>query len=161
MTPGYLNNEDANATSFTDDGWFRTGDLGWLDRDGHLHFAGRLKEVVKVNGITISPAEVEDFVARHPDVEDAFAFGWTSTSGDEQLCCAVVLAARQDTDEEQLSDSLTQWLRQRISSYKVPSRFVFLDADKVPTTSTGKVSKRLIGEQFIDPQIQKAKSCAK
>jgi len=161
VTPGYLNNEDANAASFTDDGWFRTGDLGWLDSDRHLHFAGRLKEVVKVNGITISPAEVEDFVARHPDVEDAFAFGWTSVSGDEQLCCAIVLAARHDADAEQWSDALRQWLRQRISSYKVPSRFVFLDADKVPTTPTGKVSKRLIGEQFIDPQIQEAKSCAK
>ncbi|WP_100246271.1 class I adenylate-forming enzyme family protein [Rhodococcus ruber] len=161
VTPGYLDNDDANAASFTADGWFRTGDLGWLDSYGRLHFAGRLKEVVKINGITISPAEVEDFVAQHPDVEDAYAFGWTNAVGDEQLCCAVVLSTRKEASDEQVAATLTHWLRQRISSYKVPSSFVFLDAEKVPTTATGKISKRLIGEQFIEPQIQKAKSCAK
>lgn len=160
VTPGYLDNDAANAASFTADGWLRTGDLGWLDEHRRLHFAGRLKEIVKVNGITISPAEVEDFVAQHPDVEDAFAFGWTNASGDEQLCCAIVFTARRHATDGQLSDELTRWLRERISSYKVPARFVFLDAEKVPTTSTGKVSKRLIGEQFIDPENQKATTCA-
>jgi fatty-acyl-CoA synthase len=161
VTPGYLDNDEANAASFTTDGWFRTGDLGWLDSDGRLHFAGRLKEVAKINGITVSPAEVEDFVAQHPDVEDAYVFGWASGSGDEQLCCAVVFATRPDSSDDQLAATLTQWLRQRISSYKIPTSFVFLDAEKVPTTSTGKINKRLIGEQFIDPQMQKAESCVK
>ena len=149
-TPGYLDNEEANAQAFTADGWFRTGDLGWLDEAGRLHFAGRLKEVVKINGITISPAEVEDYVAEHPDVSEAYAFGWpTAERGEEELWCAVVLGGRSALGPNEVDETLRSWLRARISSYKVPSHFVVLDSDEVPLTATGKVSKRLIGEQFV------------
>ncbi|MBM9464402.1 acyl--CoA ligase [Aeromicrobium sp. YIM 150415] len=149
-TPGYLDNDEANAQAFTADGWFRTGDLGWIDEAGRLHFAGRLKEVVKINGITISPAEVEDYVTEHPDVSQAYAFGWpTAERGEEELWCAVVLDDRSAMSPAEVDGSLRSWLRARISSYKVPSHFVVLDGAEVPLTATGKVSKRLIGEQFV------------
>ena len=148
-TPGYLNNDEANAASFTSDGWFRTGDLGWIDYEQRLHFAGRVKEVVKINGITISPAEVEAFITEHPNVEDAFVFGWPIDDTEEKLCCAVVLNSSDRRTDGEVGQWLGHWLRERISSYKVPVRFVVIEEGKVPMTATGKISKRLIGEQFI------------
>jgi HIP---CoA ligase len=149
VTTGYLNDAVANAKAFTADGWFRTGDLGWLDLKGQLHFSGRLKEVLKVNGITISPAEVENVIMGHPDIDQVFAFGWKLPDQDEEsLCCAVVLrpgvAPPGDVQTE-----LRNWMRERVSSYKVPSLVLLIPADGIPTTTTGKVSKRLIGERFI------------
>ena len=148
VTPGYLDDDTANAAAFTADGWFRTGDLGWLDHDGRLHFAGRLKEIIKVHGITVSPAEVEEFVLQHPAVEQAYAFGWP-LDGTEVLSCGVVLdqpgsRAGLDVDLE-----LRTWLKERISSYKVPARFAVLTEETLPRTGTGKVSKRLIGEKYF------------
>lgn len=150
VTPGYLDDDVANSSSFSADGWFRTGDLGWIDNDGRLHFAGRLKEVLKINGITISPAEVEGFVESHPWVDEAYAFGWTLESDSEQtLCCAVVLSGKAG-DSEGAESMLRSWLRERVSSYKVPGLFVVMAPGEVPLTATGKVSKRLIGERHVD-----------
>lgn len=150
ITPGYLDDPASNEKAFTDDGWFRTGDLGWIDPVGQLHFAGRLKEVVKVNGITISPAEVETYVMEHPAVDQAYAFGWrTGDLINEVLCCAVVLAPGANKNAERIERELRDWMRERVSSYKVPTSFVVLSADAVPLTATGKVNKRVIGETFL------------
>lgn len=151
VTPGYLDDDAANAASFSKDGWFRTGDLGWIDNEGRLHFSGRLKEVLKINGITISPAEVEGFVESHPWVDEAYAFGWTVYSASEEtLCCAVVLGEAAPLDAEGAKAELKDWLRERVSSYKVPGVFVVISPGEVPLTATGKVSKRLIGERHVD-----------
>jgi acyl-CoA synthetase (AMP-forming)/AMP-acid ligase II len=150
ITPGYLDDPEVNHRTFTDDGWFRTGDLGWLDGERRLHFAGRLKEVIKVNGITVSPAEVEAFVMEHPLVDQAYALGWPVTGPmDEALCCGVVLVPRIGVADDDAEAAIRQWLRERVSSYKVPRLFVFMTSDSVPLTATGKVNKRLIGELFI------------
>ncbi len=153
VTTGYLDDPASNEKGFTADGWFRTGDLGWFDARARLHFAGRLKEVVKVNGITVSPAEVEAVLLGHDDVEQAWAFGWPSAEdGEERLCCAVVL--RETRSEAEVHDELRSWMRQRISSYKVPELFVVLRENEIPTTATGKVSKRLIGERFVEGVVR-------
>lgn len=152
VTPGYLDDPIANAAAFTEDGWFRTGDLGWIDNHGRLHFSGRLKEVLKIKGITISPAEIEDFVMSHPMVEEAYAFGWTvGDTGEQTLCCGVVLRADAPINPDAAKEQIRVWLKERISSYKVPEIFVVMPPGGVPLTGTGKVSKRLIGEQFIRP----------
>lgn len=152
ITPGYLDDPASNEKAFTADGWFRTGDLGWIDPEGRLHFAGRLKEVVKVNGITVAPAEVETYVMEHPAVDQAYAFGWrTGDAMNEVLCCAVVLAPDVDQDAEHIEREIRNWMREHVSSYKVPASFVFLSADAVPLTATGKVNKRVIGETFLLP----------
>lgn len=151
VTPGYLDDDAANAASFTPDGWFRTGDLGWIDTEGRLHFAGRLKEVLKINGITISPAEVEGYVESHPWVDEAYAFGWSlGSASEETLCCAVVVGKAAPLDAESATAQLRVWLRERVSSYKVPGLFVVIEPGEVPLTATGKVSKRLIGERYVD-----------
>ncbi len=151
ITPGYLDNPQSNDEAFTSDGWFRSGDLGWFDGDGRLHYGGRIKEVVKIRSITISPAEVETFVCTHPDVDQAYVFGWPAADGTEQLACGVVVKPGVCMGAD-FEAELRNWLRERLSSYKVPSVFVFLGSTEVPLTATGKVNKRLIGEQFLAKQ---------
>ena len=150
VTTGYLDDPDSNASGFSTAGWFRTGDLGWLDDAGQLHFSGRLKEVVKVNGITISPAEVEAVIMGHPDIDQVYAFGWKLPDQEEEsLCCAVVFRSGVAGPAGEVQTELRSWMRERVSSYKVPELFLVIPTDGVPTTDTGKVSKRLIGERFI------------
>ena len=86
----------------------------------------------------------------HPDVDQAYAFGWRlGGGGEESLCCAVVLRTDHDRASPVNERDLSEWMRERISSYKIKARFVLLGPQQVPTTSTGKVSKRLIGERFV------------
>ena len=73
MFAGYDSNPEANAEAFVD-GWFRTGDEGWLDEDGYLFLRGRTKEIINRGGEKVSPAEVEEALLRHPDVEQAASF---------------------------------------------------------------------------------------
>ena len=71
---GYANNPEANAKSFTD-GWFRTGDQGFLDADGYLSLVGRLKEMINRGGEKIAPREIDEVLLQHPAVAEAVAFG--------------------------------------------------------------------------------------
>ncbi|WP_033288587.1 class I adenylate-forming enzyme family protein [Amycolatopsis jejuensis] len=153
VTQGYFNDPESNLRSFTADGWFRTGDMGRIDEQGRLIYSGRLKEIVKVNGITVSPAEVEAVLGDSPVVEDVHAFGWILPGrDDETLCCAVV--PRRGQEPGRLETELRAWLRSRVASYKIPGAFVFLAADQLPMTDSGKVNKRLIGETYFAGSAQ-------
>src|SRR5207249_3785270 len=93
---GYENNPEANANAFVD-GWFRTGDEGYLSPDGYLHLTARLKELINRGGEKIAPREVEEVLAAHPSVSDAVVFGVPHAIWGEEVSAAVVLNG--DTDE--------------------------------------------------------------
>jgi fatty-acyl-CoA synthase len=137
---GYLDSPDLDSVAFSPGGWFRTGDLGWLDADARLHFVGRRKELMKIKGINIAPAEVEDILAAHATVDQVYVLGVPDADGDEQMACVVVPRTPVE-DEQILVASLTAHVRGRAASYKVPSRFVVMDGAQLPLTDTGKVSK--------------------
>ena len=87
---GYENNPEANATSFFD-GWFRTGDQGFLDADGYLTLTGRLKELINRGGEKISPREIDEVLLAHPAVAEAVCFGVPHPTWGEEVAAAVVL----------------------------------------------------------------------
>ena len=140
VTPGYLNNPQANADSFFD-GWFRTGDRGSLDADGYLRLEGRIKEMILRGGENISPHEIEDVLRAHPAVADAVCFGVADEKYGERVGAAVELAG--EADERALSD----WCRERLAAFKVPEVIHVLDA--IPRTPTGKVQRKRIAEQLV------------
>ncbi|WP_344602735.1 class I adenylate-forming enzyme family protein [Sporichthya brevicatena] len=151
ITPGYLDAPDRtaaelNAEAFDADGWFRTGDLAWLDENDRLHFVGRSYELIKAKGINISPAEVESLLVGHQEVEEAFVFGVDTTTGDQEVGAVIVSAT---DDPERLTQDVIAWARERVSSYKVPRHVWILTADQLPLTPTGKVSKRLLRDQVL------------
>lgn len=143
VTPGYLGNPEANASSFFD-GWFRTGDQGVVDADGYLRLVGRIKEMILRGGENISPLEIEEILLAHPAVADAVAFGVADEKYGEEVEAAVALKG-EATDRD-----LVDHCKERLAAFKVPRRIHVLEA--IPRTPTGKVQRRrmpahLYGEQ--------------
>jgi acyl-CoA synthetase (AMP-forming)/AMP-acid ligase II len=141
VTPGYLNNPEANAAAFFD-GWFRTGDRGSFDADGYLRLEGRLKEMILRGGDNISPYEIEDVLLSHPAVADAVCFGIDDEKYGELVGAAVALDGEADERE------LTAYCRERLAPFKVPEVIHILDA--IPRTPTGKVQRKRVGEQLAE-----------
>ncbi|MFE4255886.1 class I adenylate-forming enzyme family protein [Streptomyces sp. NPDC056910] len=119
-SPGHLGQPDETAASFDPDGTFRTGDLGHLDADGELHFAGRASEMIRTGGINVSPLEVEEFLLTHDAVEEAMVVGVADPKADQVPIAFVRTTSPHDTDEAML----LAFCRDQIAAYKVPRRIV-------------------------------------
>ena len=137
MIDGYDNG--AGATSFQD-GWFRTGDLGYIDNDGFLFITGRLKEVINRGGEKIAPREVEEIMLAHPCVRDAALIGEPDPIYGQRPVAYVVLENHDGIDP---IPSIREHLARQISAYKLPARFVAIDM--LPRSQTGKIRRHLIG----------------
>jgi fatty-acyl-CoA synthase len=125
------------ATTFDGEGFFRTGDRGFLDDAGNLHVGGRIKDVIKTAGVNVAAAEVEAALARHPAVQTAHVVGVPDPVRGENIAALVVLrAGRTDT-----AAALRDFCRAELASYKVPRHVFVVDAAAVPRTGTGKVEK--------------------
>lgn len=140
-TPGYFNNPDETAKALRPGGFFDTGDLGSLDADGRMIFHSRLKDVIKSGGINVSPVEVEQLLAAHPDVRDAYVVG-ISDSAKGELIVAFVDAASSVSER-----SLREYVKERAASFKVPHHIFFRREEQLPRLASGKVAKyRLAAE---------------
>jgi fatty-acyl-CoA synthase len=138
ITPGYLGTDGLPERVTDDSGFFATGDLCSLDADGWLTFAARDSEMIKTAGINVSPAEVEAFLASHPDVAEVAVVG-----AEVEVRGQVVVAfVRLTPDAASTPDSLRAWCKDSIASYKAPSAVIAIDA--MPTTPTGKLSRRVL-----------------
>jgi oxalate---CoA ligase len=134
VTDGYENNATANAAAFVN-GWFRTGDQGWLDEDGYLRLTGRLKELINRGGEKISPLEVDEVLMDHPAVGQCLTFALPHDKLGEEVAAAVVLREGKSADERTLRD----FAATRLAPYKVPRKVVFLD--EIPKGATGKLQR--------------------
>jgi oxalate---CoA ligase len=141
VTSGYLNHPPGQSSNFVDD-WFRTGDLGYLDRDGFLFVTGRIKDLVNRGGEKISLAEVDEVLRAHPEIQDASAFPVPHPTLGEDIAAAIVLR-----EQASLSpDEIQRFARQHLSEFKVPRDIVFVR--ELPKNTTGKVQRRILSEQF-------------
>ncbi|HUR81981.1 MAG TPA: AMP-binding protein, partial [Thermoanaerobaculia bacterium] len=131
VSNGYWNNEAATREAYGDDGWFRTGDLARRDDEGFFYIAGRRKEMFISGGVNVYPAEIEAELVSHPLVSDAAVVAVPDETWGEVGVAFIVGTADEET--------LAQYLAQRIAKYKVPRRFVVIDA--LPRTPYGKVVK--------------------
>ena len=132
VVDGYENNPEANAAAFVD-GWFRTGDQGYLDDAGYLALTGRIKELINRGGEKISPLEIDDVLLRHPAVAEALAFAVPHPTLGEEVHAAVVLKA--EATERELRDHCARSL----ADFKVPRRIHVLEA--LPRGATGKLQR--------------------
>jgi cyclohexanecarboxylate-CoA ligase len=135
---GYLDAAET-AAAFTDDGWFRTGDVATLD-DGWLNIVGRIKDVIIRGGENISAAEVENVLEAHPDVQHAVAVGYPDERLGERVCAFVVASDSFDLD------ACRAWFEARgIARYKTPEQVVVVSV--FPTLPTGKPDRNALREQ--------------
>ena len=139
VTLGYHNNPSANEEAFTN-GWFRTGDQGFLDTDGTLTLTGRIKELINRGGEKISPLEVDSALLQHPSVAEAVCFGMPDTKYGEVVQAAVVLSG--DASE----DDIRSFCGGRLADFKVPDRVYLVES--LPRTATGKIQRRNVAAQF-------------
>ena len=138
---GYENNPDANAAAFTD-GWFRTGDEGYLDGDGYLFLTGRLKEQINRGGEKVSPLEVDESLLRHRSVAQAVTFAMPHPKLGEEVAAAVVAADGADVDERELR----RFVSRTLAAFKVPRRILVLD--ELPKGPTGKLQRIGLAERL-------------
>jgi acyl-CoA synthetase (AMP-forming)/AMP-acid ligase II len=138
---GYLNQPEATAAAITPEGWVRTGDLGHIDADGYLYLTDRLKELIKVKGFQVAPAELEALLRTHPQVADAAVIGRADERAGELPVGYVVARGALDCVE------LKSWLAQQVCEYKQLADVVLCDA--IPKTPSGKILRRVLRAQDL------------
>lgn len=139
---GYWNKPAETAQAFTD-GWFHSGDLGYVDRDGLVYVVDRLKDVIIRAGENVYCAEVEAAVCDCPGVADVAVIGLPHPSLGEEVVAVVALQPGSATD----ASAILTHAAGRLAAFKVPARVIFLDGE-LPRTATGKVLKRQLRDRF-------------
>ncbi|AJC23294.1 fatty-acid--CoA ligase [Pandoraea pulmonicola] len=143
---GYYNKPKETAQAFSDDGWLRTGDLGVIDAEGRMRMLGRLKDVFRVGGENVAPAEVEETLFTHPDVQLAQVVGVPDARLGEVPAAFVVLRPGAQVSAEALID----WCRARCANFKVPRYLRFVESfDGIGMTGSSKVQKNKLRDYAI------------
>ena len=140
---GYWNNEAATREAIDEARWMHTGDLATMDEDGYVNIVGRIKDMIIRGGENVYPREIEEFLYRHPDVSDVQVIGVPSARYGEEVMAWVRLREGATIT----GDELTQYCRGKISTFKIPRYWKFVDA--FPMTVTGKIQKFKMREDSI------------
>ncbi|GAC1648073.1 MAG: acyl-CoA synthetase [Herpetosiphon sp.] len=139
---GYWRQPEATAAAFTDDGWFRTGDLGHIGDDGYYTITGRAKELIISGGYNIYPREVEDVLQSCAGVAEVAVLGLSDPQWGEQVVAAIVRSDAALTQEQ-----VIHYCRERLASFKKPRRVEFVDS--LPRNALGKIQKHLLRDQLL------------
>jgi fatty-acyl-CoA synthase len=143
---GYRNNPEATAKAFTEDGWLKTGDLGELTAEGRLRMIGRLKDVFRVGGENVAPAEVEEVLLAHPAIESAQVVGVPDARLGEVACAYVTLKSGESVSEEKI----LSFVKERCANFRVPRYLKIVDDfESIGMTASGKVQKTKLREHAL------------
>lgn len=143
LMSGYLDAAEDTAAAFTDDGWLRTGDLGHIDANGNVVITGRLKDLIKVNALQVAPAEIEEALLAQPGISDAAVVGRPDERTGERPVAFVV------TDRDVDLDAITDALRRRLASYKVPTEIRVVE--QLPRSPSGKLLRGQLATGVVRP----------
>lgn len=135
QTEGYYKNEDETMKLLDQDGWVHSGDLGTVDEKGYYRITGRIKDLIIRGGENIAPAEIENFIYQHPDVQQVQVFGIPNEKLGEEVAAAIILKeGRTPTTED-----IMNFCKGQIASFKVPRKIIFVS--EFPVTTSGKIKK--------------------
>ena len=132
---GYHNKPEETAKVMTDDGYFKTGDVGYFDEDGHLFIVDRIKDMILVSGFNVYPNEVEDEINKHPGIVESAAISVPDDKTGEAIKLFVV-----KSDPDLKAEDIVAFARESLTSYKVPKQVVF--KDDLPKSNVGKILRR-------------------
>lgn len=135
---GYLENPEATAQTIDAQGWLHTGDIARIDADGHLFIVDRLKELIKVKGFQVPPAELEALLIQHPGVADVAVIGVSDGPVDEVPMAFVVRTPGTDAS----TGELAAFVAEHVATYKQVKRFAFVDS--IPKSASGKILRRVL-----------------
>ena len=140
---GYWDDEEKTREAIDPAGWMHTGDLATIDDEGYCNIVGRIKDMVIRGGENVYPGEIEEFLYRHPKIQDVQVIGVPDARYGEELCAWVRLRDRETATEEEIR----AFCQGQIAHYKVPRYVKFVDA--FPMTVTGKIQKFIMREETI------------
>lgn len=136
---GYMNNPKANKESFID-GYFKTGDLGYLDEEGFLFLTGRKKEIINKGGFKISPLQIDQIILKHPQIKEAITFPVPHETLGDDIGLMIV-------GDKQLNEQIIyEFLGDKLPEYMLPTKIYFVD--EIPKSATGKINRLSIAKQL-------------
>ncbi len=138
---GYYKNAELTKQSFTEDGWFKTKDVGYLDKDGYLYIKERVSDLIIVGGFNVYPKEVEEVIASHPAVAEVAVIGITSKLRGQRVKAYIIKKPGAEVGAKEIINYCKQYL----AHYKVPRSVVFVD--ELPKTPIGKVKKFILRKE--------------
>lgn len=141
---GYWDDEERTAESIDSDGWMHTGDLATIDAEGYCNITGRVKDMLIRGGENVYPREIEEYLFRHPSVQDVQVFGVPDDRYGEEICAWIVTKGGESLTEE----AVKEFCRGQIAHYKIP-RYVRVKAE-LPMTVTGKPQKFIMRDAMIE-----------
>jgi len=147
LTPGYYRRPEANWSAFTADGWFRSGDLGSVTQDGELHYRARLRDIIRVGGENVSPAEIEMAVARRTGLTELSIIGVPDNRLGEVVALVVPETAELDWPE------ILCALSKEVAGFKMPKQV--WAADAMPVTATNKVQRATLQKWIRDGRLRR------
>jgi acyl-CoA synthetase (AMP-forming)/AMP-acid ligase II len=142
---GYWKDEEKTSQVMTPDGWLRTNDMGWMDKEGYIYLAGRADDMIIRGGENISPDEVEDVLQSHPKVEEGAVIGVPDVEWGQEPRAVVVLRKGEFATPEEI----IEYCRSRLAGFKRPRSVVFIDA--LPRNPMGKVLRKKLREEYGQP----------
>ncbi len=150
IASGYYNNEEATKAAFTEDGWFKTGDVSTIDAEGVMQIVDRSKDVIKSGGEWISSIDLENAAVGHPDVVEAAVIGIAHPKWDERPLLLVVPGEGKDVSKDGMIDYLTD----KVAKWWLPDDVI--SVEELPHTATGKLLKSKLREDYKDYKLPTA-----
>ncbi|WPH01025.1 Hypothetical protein R9X50_00385900 [Acrodontium crateriforme] len=153
---GYLNNVEGTKNALTSDGFFKTGDVGYQDKDGNFYITDRIKELIKYKGFQVPPAELEGLLTSHSKIDDVAVMGVFKKELATEVPLAFVVPAKSQQASPALEKEIVDWLATKVANHKRLRggvRFV----DEIPKSAAGKILRRVLKAKYEEEQ-NKSKS---
>jgi 4-coumarate--CoA ligase len=154
---GYLNNPSGTAASLTSDGYFKTGDVGYQDKDGNFYITDRVKELIKYKGFQVPPAELEGILISHPKIDDVAVVGIYDEAQATEVPRAYVVPAKGVEGSKEVEKEIVDWLSKKVAGHKRLRggvRFV----DEVPKSASGKILRRVLKARALEEEKKAGKA---
>ena len=153
---GYLNNPEATKNALSPDGYFKTGDVGYQDRDGNFYITDRVKELIKYKGFQVAPAELEGLLASNPIIDDVAVIGVYNASQATEIPRAYVVLQPGIEPSKKTEQEIVQWLENKVANPKrLRGGVRFINA--VPKSASGKILRRLLKAEAIEEKEKEIK----
>ncbi|CAB5292032.1 unnamed protein product [Rhizophagus irregularis] len=149
---GYLNNKEATDACIDSDGWFHTGDLGYVNPQGNFFIVDRVKELIKYKGFQVAPAELESVLLTHPSITDCAVIGVNSDEQATEYPLAYVVLKQNEIQSDELKEEIKDFVSQRVAPHKKLRGGVCF-TDKIPKSSAGKILRRYLRERARNERI--------
>ena len=143
-SPGYWKDDENNESTYSKDGWLKTGDIGYIDKKGRIVITDRIKNMIIVSGFNVYPREIENVITHMPNIKETAVIGINSESSGEKPLAFISLNNPNDKVNEK---DIINYCKKHLANYKVPKKFIFVDS--LPKNNTGKIALKKLKQEYL------------